>query len=185
MNEQIAKLESIKKRCMTAEKIVKVLRGFIIAMAVISLVGGILLMCFADDANPGLAGQVDSGRLTLETTIRFNGIFKVFIPLNAYYLKSDYAHPLAITGIIAGSVCVMIAVILTFIIRIFAILREESNPFSEKCMKQLKISFIAITVTVFLTSSIGPGFITALILFCVYSIFEYGAVLQTQIDETL
>lgn len=185
MNEQNLKLESIKKRCMTAEKIVKALRGLVIAMAVIVLICGFLVIGNIDSFNPELAKQVENGNLTIETTIRFQGIFKLFIPLNEYFAPDDYAHPLGITAIVVGCVCIMIAIVLTFIIRIFTILREENNPFSEKCMKQLKISFIVIAVTVFLTSSIGPGLIDALILFCIYSIFEYGAALQTEIDETL
>jgi len=43
MNEQNTKLESIKKRCLTAEKIVKVLRGLVIAGAVIALICGFII----------------------------------------------------------------------------------------------------------------------------------------------
>ena len=185
MNEQNAKLESIKSRCKTAETIVKVLRGFVIAGAVIALICGFIIIGCADTANPELARQVESGNMTIDSTISFNGIFKLFIPVDDFFAPDDYAHPLGITCIVAGIVCTLVAVIMSFIIRIFTILREENNPFSERCMKQLKISFIVITVTVLLTSSIGYGLIVGLILFCIYSIFEYGAVLQAEIDETL
>lgn len=185
MNEQNTKLESIKKRCLTAEKIVKILRGLVIAGAVIALICGFIITGCADTVNPELVKQVESGNMTIETSIRFQGIFKLFIPLNEYYAPNDYAHPLGISCIVIGCVFILEAVILTFIIKIFTILKEENNPFSERSMKQLKTSFIAITVTVFLTSSIGPGLIVGLILFCIYSIFEYGAALQTEIDETL
>lgn len=185
MNEQNEKLESIKKRCSIAGKIVKVMRTITLIAAVLALISGFIILGSADSINPELVKQVESGRMTIETTIRFQGIFKLFIPLNDYFAPDDYAHPFGITIIVVGIVLILIAFILNSVIRIFTILKEENNPFSDKCMMQLKKSFIVIAITFFLTSSIGAGLVVTLILFCFYSIFEYGAVIQTEIDETL
>ena len=86
---------------------------------------------------------------------------------------------------IAACTCVMVAVILIFIKKIFTIIIEENSPFSERSLKTIKIGFIVITVITILGGSLGVTVITGFILFCIYSIFEYGAALQTEIDETL
>ena len=88
MNEQNAKLESIKSRCKTAETIVKVLRGFVIAGAVIALICGFIIIGCADTANPELARQVESGNMTIDSTISFVYHF-LYYTLNNLLLSSD------------------------------------------------------------------------------------------------
>ena len=61
----------------------------------------------------------------------------------------------------------------------------EETPFSESVMGRLKTSFIIMTVVLTLFVGIGPGVIGGLFMWCVYSILDYGKVLQTEVDETL
>ena len=107
------------------------------------------------------------------------------LALNEFFPEDDYADPLWISCFVACCTCVAVIVVITLIKKIFTILKEENTPFSEKCMNQIKVSFIVITVCAVLTVSGGSGIIIGLVLFCIYSIFEYGAALQTEIDETL
>ena len=85
----------------------------------------------------------------------------------------------------AGLACVLVAVIVTFIKKIFVVVREENSPFSKKAMKQIKTGFIVMTIAALLTMSLGVAIVTGFILFCIYAILEYGAALQNEIDETL
>ena len=185
MNEQNKKLETLKKRCVIANKVVSVFQIIIIVGTVIAFIAGIYLFTKADEVNPQIHEGIEAGYLDIETDLQYHGLFELCVEVQDYYSADDYAHPLGITCIVAACTCVMVAVILIFIKKIFTIIEKENNPFSENCLKQLKISFIIIAITAFLTVSVGFGIVTSLILFCIYSIFQYGAALQTEIDETL
>ena len=185
MNEQITKLENIKNRCHVASKILGILRGFVIAGVIITWVSTLLIFMNAKAVNEGLIQGVEEGYVTFDHEINYNGLFHVMVDLNDYFGPENRVAPLCITLLLAGLTCLVVAVILTFIKKIFTILEKENNPFSDKCMNQIKISFIVITVTSLLSMSVGVAVITGLILYCIYSIFEYGAALQTEIDETL
>ena len=185
MNEQNKKLETLKKRCVIASKVVTVFQIITIVGVVIAFIAGIYLFTSANEVNPQIHEAIDAGYLDLDTDLEYHGIAELRVELQDYYPADDYAHPLGITCMIAACTCVMVAVILIFIKKIFSIIEKENNPFSDNCLKQLKASFIIIAITAFLTLSIGFGIITSLILFCIYSIFQYGAALQTEIDETL
>jgi hypothetical protein len=185
MNEQNKKLETLKKRCVIASKVVTVFQIIIIVGTVIAFIAGGYLFASAGDVNPQIHEAIEAGYLDLETNLQYHGLFELCINVQDYYPANDYAHPLGITCMVAACTCAMVAVILTFTKKIFTIIDKENNPFSDNCLKQLKISFIIIAITAFLTLSVGFGIVTSLILFCIYSIFQYGAALQTEIDETL
>lgn len=185
MNEQMIKLEAIKKRCHTASKVLGIIRGFIIACAVIAMVSGSILFAYAEKINPELNRGIEEGYLDLNNNINYSGAFSFMVDLNSYFGPENQAAPLAITCFIACFTCIVIAIVLTFIRNIFTSLETENTPFSEKCMKQIKVSFIVIFITSLLSLSLGVTIIVGLILYCIYSIFEYGAALQTEIDETL
>ncbi|MBO4883113.1 MAG: hypothetical protein J5570_06370 [Lachnospiraceae bacterium] len=185
MNEQMKKLEAIKKRCHTASKVLGFIRGFIIFCAVIAIVCGSVMFAYSEKINPELNRGIEEGYLTLNNDINYNGAFSFMVDLNSYFGPENQAAPLGITCFIAGFTCIVIAVILSFIRKIFTSLETENTPFSEKCMSQIKVSFIVIFITSLLSLSLGVTIIVGLILYCIYSIFEYGAALQTEIDETL
>ncbi len=185
MNEQNKKLESLKKRCSTAAKVVTVFQIITIVGTVLAFIAGIYLFTAAEKVNPQIIEGIEAGYLDLNTDLQYHGLFELCVEVQDYYPANDYAHPLGITCMVAACTCAMVAVILIFIKKIFTIIEKENNPFSENCLKQLKISFIIIAITAFLTLSAGFGIVTSFILFCIYSIFQYGAALQTEIDETL
>ena len=185
MNEQMIRLEAIKKRCHTASKVLGIIRGFVIAITAAVLLTGILIFAFSNKLNPELIKASEEGYFDLNSTIDYNGPFSFMVDLSDRFGPENPATPLWITCMIAGFTCLVVAVILTFIRNIFTCLEKENNPFCEKCMKQIKTSFIVIGITSLLSMSLGVTIIVALVLFCIYSIFEYGAALQTEIDETL
>ena len=185
MNEQMKKLEAIKKRCHTASNVLGFIRGFVIVCAVIAIVCGSVMFAYEEKINPELNRGIEEGYLTLDNNVYYSGAFSFMMDLESYFPPENHAAPLGITCFIAGFTCIVITVILTFIRKIFTSLETENTPFSEKCMHQIKVSFIVLFVTSLMSMSLGVTIIVGLILYCIYSIFEYGAALQTEIDETL
>ena len=179
------KLEAIKKRCHTASKVLGFIRGFIIVCAVIAIVCGSVMFAYENKINPELNRGIEEGYLDLNNNINYNGAFSFMVDIQDCFAPDNHAAPLGITCFIVGFTCIVIAVILSFIKKIFTSLETENNPFSDKCMSQIKVSFIVIFITSLLSMSLGVTIIVGLILYCIYSIFEYGAALQTEIDETL
>ena len=185
MNEQNMKLVAVKKRCNTAAKIIGVIQVFTIVCAAIALIAGIMLFINGGSINPFLQQGVAEGKMNLHNTIEFNGLFHFFADLEEKFEEGNYAGPMAVSCIAGGLACVFVAIVVTFIKKIFVVVREENSPFSNRAMRQIKIGFIVITATSLLTMSLGVAVVTGFILFCIYAILEYGAALQNEIDETL
>ena len=70
-------------------------------------------------------------------------------------------------------------------INIFKSLAQEETPFSENILKRLRNIFIIITVLIAAYLGVGLCIVGALLLWCIYSILEYGVALQTEVDELL
>ncbi|MBO7386563.1 MAG: hypothetical protein J6Z09_01345 [Lachnospiraceae bacterium] len=185
MNEQNLKLEAVKKRCNIAAKITGIIQTLVIIGAVIAFLAGILLFVRGQEWNPLLGQAVEAGKLNLNSTIDYNGLFDFTVDLVEKFGPGNYVGPLGITCFVASFVCIAIAIVVTFIKKIFTVIKQENNPFSERAMNQIKIGFIVIGIATLLATSVGFGLITGFILFCIYAIFEYGAALQNEIDETL
>ena len=181
MNEQMIRLETVKNRCNTLAKIVGVIEVIFIVLACIT--GGIALtfLIGASKLNPVIEEGVSQGYIDYNMTFNVGGImgFEKILP------PDNYSLGIGLTCLFATIAVIFVVIILAFIKKVFTIIKEENSPFSDKCLKTIKVSFIVITVATFLGGSLGVTLITGFILFCIYSVFEYGAALQNEIDETL
>ena len=83
-----------------------------------------------------------------------------------------------------GIVPICMAVVLHFVSKVFKDFCKSYSPFQPGIIKNLKITFVLLTVFV-LKSSLLIGAIVGLAAWCVINIFEYGCELQKQSDETL
>ena len=83
-----------------------------------------------------------------------------------------------------GIVSICMAVVLHFVSKVFKDFCKSYSPFQPGIIKNLKITFVLLTVFV-LKSSLLIGAIVGLAAWCVINIFEYGCELQKQSDETL
>lgn len=83
-----------------------------------------------------------------------------------------------------GVLLVFMVVVLHFVGKVFKEFQENYSPFQPKIIKNLRITFILLTLYT-LSSSGGIGLIVGLASWCVLNIFEYGCELQKQSDETL
>ena len=81
-------------------------------------------------------------------------------------------------------VLVCFTVVLHFVGKVFKTFQESYSPFQPKVIRNLRITFILLTLYT-LSTSLGIGLIVGLASWCVLNIFEYGCELQKQSDETL
>lgn len=185
MDEQNTKLELVKKRCNTADKVVNILMVVAIVAAAVTLLAGLFMFAEADRVNPFLEQGIKDGSITIRDIADYDGPFQFYFDLDDYTGPVNYAHYLGFTILMACVSCILVAVVLSFIRKIFICIREENNPFSDRCLKQLKTTFIVIAVAALISYSVVVAAVTAVILWCIYAVFQYGAALQMQVDETL
>ena len=185
MIEQNKKLETIKKRCVTSKKVISILQAIAIVGIVGSLIGAICCFTMKDTINNGIAESVAQGKTKIEDVKISNGLLSVAVNYEEFYKEGNYATPAAINCVIAIAITSMVCYLLGLFKKIFENLINEDNPFSDKILNNLKNCFIIITVILTLSVGLGPGVIAGLLGWCIYSIFEYGKVLQTEVDETL
>lgn len=182
MNEQMKKLEAVKSRCNTLAKVVGIVEKIFIVITIIVAAIGLIMIIGRNKINPALEEGISQGYVNFDMSVRFGNIMGIDNITNQI---GDYALGIGITCLFAALAVVFVVIVLAFIKKIFTIIKEENSPFSEKCLKTIKFSFIVITVTSCLGGSLGVTLMTGFVLFCIYSVFEYGAALQTEIDETL
>lgn len=75
-------------------------------------------------------------------------------------------------------------VMLSIIIRLFTRLQETRNPFAGDVVRSIKSFAVLLGVVIAVQNTI-LGVVVALVVFAFAMIFQYGAQLQKQIDETL
>lgn len=185
MIEQNKKLETIKKRCVTSKKVISILQVIAIIGIVASLIGAICCITMKDTINNGIAESVAQGKTKVEDVKISSGLLDIMINYEEFYKAGNYATPVTINCVIATVITSIVCYLLGLFKKIFDNLINEDNPFSDKILNNLKNCFIVMTVILTLSVGIGAGVIVGLLGWCIYSIFEYGKVLQTEVDETL
>lgn len=185
MNEQNLKLETIKNHCKESAKVISVLQIFAIIGIVGALVGVISCFTMKDTINSAIAKEVASGNLNIENFRFGGGIFTFKINYDEAFKSGDYATPLIINCVAAVIITSACLYLLSAFKKIFKNLIKEDNPFSDSILSSLKICIIVITVILVAFVGIGPGVIVGLLCRCIYSILEYGKLLQTEVDEIL
>ena len=185
MNEQNIKLDVIKNRCNTSVKVIRIFQIIGIIGIVCSLFGTIFCFALKDTVNQGVVQSIASGNLNIESFRISTGILNFKIDYEDFFKNGDYATPMAINCLMAVIITSITVYLLSLFRKIFKNLMEEDNPFSDSILSVLKNCFIVIAIILLLFVGIGPGVIGGLLLWCIYSIFEYGRVIQTEVDETL
>lgn len=176
-NLKIEKIQKSSKAAFTQTNIVKI---FLIVMTVILLVLGFIMLGVKDVFNWLFMEGVESGAFTVE---EFEWAFEGQM-LQHLVEDGQIALALGLYMIEMGIMLICLVVVLHFVGRIFKTFRESYSPFQPEIIKNLRITFILLTLYT-LTSSMGIGLIVGLASWCVLNIFEYGCELQKQSDETL
>lgn len=183
MNAEMTKLENVRKSCGTASKVVKVLSIIFRVIMIMCFVGAAILFFMRNTINTEIANNpeymdnvsvsVNVGQLDFTDTV-------VTMMSNG-----NYAEAFGTLCIIGGLVLVFAVVILKMIGRIFYLVLENDSPFCDDVIVALKRVFILITVLVFFDSGLGTAVMAGILFWSIYTIFQYGAELQKQADETL
>lgn len=185
MNEQNERLEVMKRRCRTSSKVVGIIQIVTIVGIVLSLVGAIYCFTQKDMINDHLASAVESGQVTVENLRIGSGVFHFMIDYTQAFKEGMYAVPMGFNCVFSAVMCLIITCALGLFKDIFKDLSGEAMPFSEKILGKLKYAFIMLIAALLVFVGIGPAVVGALLMWCIYSILEYGKALQTEIDETL
>ena len=182
---QNERLEVMKTRCKTSAKVVSIFQIITIVGVVLSFVGAVI--CFTQQGmiNTHIADAVKSGQVSVENFRIGSGGVRFMINYENAFEAGNYAVPIAATCAVSAVMCLIVTVVLTIFKSIFNSLVKEDTPFSDSILGRLRISFIIMTVAVFAFMGLGPAVVGALLMWCIYSILDYGKALQAEIDETL
>ena len=204
MNQENVKLERIKKSCKVAGIVTRIAFMICVIGSVIMLISGIVTISTRKNVEQSIVQALEENE---EVAIgkkvgNVNVYFAKFNPGSMKMLKymrfessipawqdildeTPYAFAIGLMLVSMSFGVAILAFALFQIYSVFDIIKKEDTPFSEKVLKKLLIALIIIDVIIALTSGLGQAAIGGLITWAVYSIMDYGRVLQIQSDETL
>lgn len=183
MSEENKKMEKIQKSSRAALIVSNISKIFMIMGAVICLAGGCLIFKFEGEINKQIANAAGSdGMSGFNEEIKIRKLER--IAGEAVIEEGEAAKALCIYLFTTAVTLVCMAVVFHFVAKTFKDIQESYSPFCPQILKNLKISFVLITILA-LTSSVLIGLLIGLAGWCVIHIFEYGGELQKQSDETL
>ena len=168
MDTKQAQLDKIRKTAKPIAIIAKILEVFAWIAAIGMGVGTILLVA--------QGSSVDYAEFVSETT-HFPGVV-----IDASGAPTA-ANIIAI-GAIMVAFFVLAIILMRFVRKTFKLLAGGESPFSAEVLKKFKAMAIVLFIIVLLNDII-TGIVVGLALWTLYSVFQYGASLQTEVDETL
>ncbi|MCR4991160.1 MAG: hypothetical protein K6A38_09900 [Lachnospiraceae bacterium] len=193
MNE---KLEKIKKSCKIGKTVCRIL--FIIALVgvVLTIVGAGFVLSQGGDFEQEARNAYDSGYVTTGMGVGVaNGVLvnigdpdnlESSIPaLQKAMDENPYTVMILITILAAATICFILAVILKLIESVFSLIEKEENPFTDVVIKRVLTVMIIISALMLFGTGAGLGILGFIITWVVYTIMDYGRMLQIQSDETL
>lgn len=180
MNENNLKIKKIQKSSKAAFTVTNIVKIFLIVAAVILLITGFIMIGRQEFFNASFDAALRYGEFTVE---EFDWAFEGQM-LQHMMEDGQIALALGLYLTEMGVVLVYFTVVLHFVGKVFKIFQESYSPFQPKVIRNLRITFILLTLYT-LSTSLGIGLIAGLASWCVLNIFEYGCELQKQSDETL
>lgn len=182
MSKEINKLVQIKKAGNVTAKVLKVLARICEICTILVFIASIVMIVNKDQLRQSIDEQVAAGKaeVTLDAFITL-GTMKIDNPL----IKIDDSAMQAIVASWIGIVgCALVTVVLYILRRMFISIADSGTPFTEDTLKKLRVVGIIVPILV-LTQSVIAAAIVALTFWCLYTVFDYGCVLQKNADETL
>lgn len=198
MNQENEKLQKVKKSCSIVNKVCIALTIILIVGCVASFIGGIAVIGMGREFDAKLQEAKDAGIVTTDHTTRIGSSSKinieVFAPAN---IDTDVpavrefldSQPMAtfygMTVIGAGLVLAALAVVMRIVSSAFKIIEEEGSPFTDRVIRRITVTMAIVSILVGITASMAFGALLGVITWALYTILDYGKVLQIQSDETL
>ena len=202
MNEESKKLKNIRTSCKAAKIVSRIILIALIVAAVLSIVGGIVLLANRKNMDEKILQAAASGQ-KINVDMKFGPfVFGRFVdgefiatekidsdvPALKAYFEENADSPSLFLGFyitLMSSVFIVSAVAFFFITSVFDIVVKEGNPFTGKVIKRTLIAMIILTLIVGSNGGLGFGILMGFLTWVIYTILDYGRVRQIQSDETL
>ncbi len=178
MNTQDTQLEQVKKSCKAVSIVLNITKIIFIVGMMVSLVSGIICLSKPEMMNSA-ASEVDFGNIT--PTFSIGNISFA----NRYFEQGDFAKGLGVSLLIVSALLLVLTITFHIFGSIFTAIQKSASPFDETVIKKLKVTFILISVVTLFFIGLGEGVIVGVTCWAIYTIFQYGGILQKQSDETL
>lgn len=187
MRDEMVKLEKVKKSCKISKIISNIIACFVTIGCVCAVVATIILGVVGHEKiNSEIAKSIESGNASFEVDdIKIDGMLELNVKLNEMVAKGEYAEAITIICIFMAVVMAAVAAVFWMMVSIFKMIAESNTPFTIDILKRLKAVFIIVAVIAVIVSGLGTGVIVGCIGWSLYTIFDYGFVIQQEIDETL
>ena len=195
--EESVKIAKIKKSCHIGKIVSTILFAVAAVFVVLCLISGVKVLKMGKEFDD----SVINGRLSgvISTSDEIGSASAVTINLGSLptEIHSDVPaiqaaiddHPLSVmygTYVLIGSLILAITAVLFLLVRsVFAMVEQESTPFTSKVKKRVTLVLIVTCGILFLTTGSAFAILFALITWAVNAILDYGITLQIQSDETL
>ena len=193
MNEKLEKIKKSSKIGKTVSRII-----FVIALmgVVLSIVGAGFVLSQGKDFEQEARNAYDTGYVTTGMGVGVaNGVLinigdpdelESSIPaLQKAMDENPYTVMILITIMGAATICLILAVVIKLIESVFALIEKEENPFTDAVIKRVLTVMIIISALMLFGTGAGLGILGFIITWVVYTIMDYGRMLQIQSDETL
>jgi len=196
MNQENIKLKEVKKSCGAVRKVAVILTIILIVGCVASAIGSIAIFSMGNEFDTIVQEAEEKGVIDEGSIGKSKGLIKIDsfdienIETDSAWLreKLDEAPMSIIYGsytITVSIIMAVLAVVMSIISKSFKIMEEEDSPFTDKVIKRMTITMIILSVIIGCTAGTGFGILMGFMTWAVYTILDYGKVLQIQSDETL
>ena len=180
MNQEMIKLEKVQKSCSTVKMVAKIMMIIAIIGAVCGLIAGIATLAVAPQYADRLAELEAAGKISLSTGVTSK--------ITAQLSPNDVVPLTTVLAIYSFETTVVLAAfafIMHMISSAFGIIEKADSPFTDTAIKKLITALVIVCIIVGIFGGIAYGTLLGVITWAIYTILDYGRVLQIQSDETL
>lgn len=197
MNQEKIKLEKVKKSCGAVRKVAVILTIILIVGCVMSAISSVAIFSMGNEFDTMVHQAEEKGVIDDGVTVgKSFSLIKIDnydidnVETDSAWLreKLDNAPLSIIYGIYTITIAVttgLLAVAMSIISKSFKIIEEEDSPFTDKVIKKMTLAMIILSVLIACTTNTAFGILMGFLTWAIYTILDYGKVLQIQSDETL
>lgn len=204
MNQENIKLNRIKKSSHVAGIVTRIVFILCVVASMILIVTSIVMIADRTNMNAQIkagiegANDVDVTKKVGPVNVHLLRFSKDSFDITKYQKiessipalekalsDTPYSLTLGFTLLTAGLNVVLLAIAMFQLYSVFDIIGKEDSPFTQRVLKKLLFALIVIDIVIAFTAGLGTAAIAGLVTWALYTIMDYGRLLQTQSDETL
>lgn len=204
MNQENIKLNRIKKSSHVAGIVTRIVFILCVVASMILIVTSIVMIADRTNMNAQIkagiegANDVDVTKKVGPVNVHLLRFSKDSFDITKYQKiessipalekalsDTPYSLTLGFTLLTAGLNVVLLAIAMFQLYSVFDIIGREDSPFTQRVLKKLLFALIVIDIVIAFTAGLGTAAIAGLVTWALYTIMDYGRLLQTRSDETL